>query len=151
MMKGHGDDPDIVLHSAGWNYLQVPKSDECNYAITGHESQVVTLQMSTGDSCQAEPGVMMYLTSGVRSAVSCDPVTSCSRLCSGEDCCVVNFTNTGSNGDKGFVALTPNFPTAKVIPVDMSSPHVNGSLIAQQGAFMASYGDVQIAISLDCK
>lgn len=61
----------------------------------------------------------------------------------------MNFTNDGTS-NKAFVALTPNFPTAKVVPVDMSSPHVNGHLIAQQGAFMASYGDVQIGISLDC-
>jgi uncharacterized protein (AIM24 family) len=153
MMKGKDDDPDIVLHSAGWNYLQVPKSEDCNYAITGYESQVVTLQMAVGDSCQAEPGVMMYLTSGVNSSISCDPATSAGRCCSGEACCVVNFTNTGAGGtaDKGYVALTPNFPTAKVIPVDMSSPHVGGKLIAQQGAFMASYGDVQIATSFDFK
>ena len=39
---------------------------------------------------------------------------------------------------------------AKVVPVDMSSPHVNGVLIAQQGSFMASVGDVEIGMSLDC-
>ena len=39
---------------------------------------------------------------------------------------------------------------AKVVPVDMSSPAVGGTLIAQQGAFMASYGDVSIGISCDC-
>jgi uncharacterized protein (AIM24 family) len=47
--------------------------------------------------------------------------------------------------------MTPNFPTSKVVPVDLSSPHVNGKLIAQKGAFMASYGDVNIGISFDCK
>jgi uncharacterized protein (AIM24 family) len=155
MMKGKDDDPDIVLHAAGWEYLQVPKAEDCNYAITGYESQVVTLQMAIGDSCQAEPGVMMYLTSGVRSAVSCDPASSLGRCCSGEACCVVHFTNTGAGGgggdNKGYVALCPNFPTSKVIPVDMSSPHVGGKLIAQQGAFMASYGDVTIATSFDFK
>jgi uncharacterized protein (AIM24 family) len=129
----------------------VPKSAECNYAITGFESQVVTLQISTGDDCQAEPGAMMYLTKGVQQSVSCDPKTSCSRCCSGEDCCIVHFSNTGSNGDKGFVALTPNFPTSKVIPIDMSSEHVGGKLIAQQGAYFASYGDVTVATSFDCK
>jgi uncharacterized protein (AIM24 family) len=33
----------------------------------------------------------------------------------------------------------------------LSSPHVNGRLIAQQGAFMASYGDVQVGTSFDFK
>jgi uncharacterized protein (AIM24 family) len=153
MGKGLEDDPDIVLHAAGWNYLQVPKTEEVNYAITGYESQIVTLQIQVGDSCKAEPGVMMYLTPGMKQAVKCDPFTSCGRCCSGEDCCWVDFTNDGSSSysDKGFVALSPHFPTSKVIPVDMSSPHINGSLICQQGAFMASYGDVDIATSFDCK
>jgi uncharacterized protein (AIM24 family) len=62
----------------------------------------------------------------------------------------MNFTHTGERPGKGFVALTPNFPMAKVVPVDLSSPAVNGVLIAQQGAFMASVGDVNIGISLDC-
>jgi hypothetical protein len=46
----------------------------------------------------------------------------------------VNFTNSGSTGNHEFVALTPNFPTAKVVPVDLSSPDVGGKLVAQQGA-----------------
>jgi len=83
--------------------------------------------------------------------VSCEPSSACGRCCSGEDCCWVNFANTGGTGENGFIALSPNFPTGKVIPVDLSSPHVNGRLIAQQGAFMASYGDVQVGTSFDFK
>ena len=89
---------------------------------------------------------MMYLSPGVSQQVSCDGC--CARCCSGEDCFVMNFTHSG-NG-KGYVGLTPNFPMAKVVPVDLSSPDVNGVLIAQQGAFMASMGEVEIGISLDC-
>jgi hypothetical protein len=66
MMKASGKDPDMVLHNAGWEYLVVPKAEESNYAITGRESQVVTLRLEIGDHCQAEPGVMMYLTNGMR-------------------------------------------------------------------------------------
>jgi uncharacterized protein (AIM24 family) len=90
----------------------------------------------------------MYLSPGVEQHVSCDGC--CARCLSGEDCFVLNFTHTGDFPGKGFVALTPNFPMAKVVPVDLSSPDVGGVLIAQQGAFMASVGDVEIGISLDC-
>lgn len=89
---------------------------------------------------------MMYLSPGISQQVSCDGCMA--RCCAGEDCFVMNFTHSGS--EKGYVALTPNFPMAKVVPVDLSSPSVNGVLIAQQGAFMASVGDVEIGISCDC-
>ena len=64
---------------------------------------------------------------------------------------MVNFTNSGSQGHNvAYAALTPTFPTAKVIPVDLSSPDVNGSLICQQSSYMAGYGDVKVGVSLDC-
>ena len=118
------------------------------YAITGEESQVITMQLGVGESVKGEPGVMMYLSPGVEQHASCDGCLA--RACAGEDCFVMNFTNNGSGDGDAYAALTPNFPTAKVVPVDMSDPNVDGTLIAQQGAFMASYGDVSIGISLDC-
>jgi uncharacterized protein (AIM24 family) len=36
-----------------------------------------------------------------------------------------------------------------VVPVNLSSPEVGGALIAQKGAYMASYGDVSVQISCD--
>jgi uncharacterized protein (AIM24 family) len=83
---------------------------------------------------------MMYLTNGVQQSVSCDGC--CSRCMSGEDCWVMHFTNHGT--EPGYAALTSSFPTSKVVPVDLSSEHVNGVLICQQGSFMASHGDVQV-------
>jgi uncharacterized protein (AIM24 family) len=142
------NDPDIVLHAAGWDYVNVPlPAQGAMYAITGNESQVVTLKLNAGDAVLAEPGVMMYLSTGMKQSVSCDPSTCCSRCCSGEECCWVNF----SGSDTGYVALSPNFPTAKVVPVDLSSPAVGGRLICQQGAFMASYGNVNVGVNFDCK
>jgi uncharacterized protein (AIM24 family) len=149
MMKSEKEDKEAVLHYAGWDHLQLPKPEESNFAITGNESQVVTLRLAVGDSCKGEPGTMMYLTHGMKQTVSCEGC--CARCCSGEDCWVTNFTNSGSGGgNNGYVALTPNFPTAKVVPVNLSSPHVNGTLVAQQGSFMASYGEVNVGVSLDC-
>lgn len=92
----------------------------------------------------------MYLSPEVTQQVSCDGCLA--RCCAGEDCFVMNFTHSGgsTSNNKGYVALTPNYPMAKVVPVDLSSPSVNGVLIAQQGAFMASVGNVEIGVSLDC-
>jgi hypothetical protein len=77
------------------------------------------------------------------------------RWCGGESCCILNFTNndSGNDGNDGkakYAALVPNDPLAKVVPIDMSSKEVSGILIVQQGAYMASYGDVRIGYSCDC-
>jgi uncharacterized protein (AIM24 family) len=140
------DEPDIVLGYTGWSKLDVLPPISCNYAITGQESQVVTLRLNNGDSCKGEPGTMMFLTDGISQSVVCEGC--CERGCSGESCCIMDFTNNG--GEYAYAALTPNFPTSKVVPVDLSSPHVGGKLVCQRGAFMASYGLVTVGISLDC-
>lgn len=143
----HLPEAEIVLEQSGWGHLKIP-SDNVNYAVTGHESQILTMKLSTGQSLQGEPGSMMYLTGGMKQHVSYEGC--CDRACAGEECFVVHYTNSGAVSDTAYAALCPNFPTAKIVPVNMSSPHVNGTLIAQQGAFMASYGDVSISTSFDC-
>jgi uncharacterized protein (AIM24 family) len=140
---------DIVLEASGWDQPEFPKIDSLNYAITGHESQVLTMKLLSGQSIQGEPGSMMYLSgNGMKQQVSYEGC--CERGCSGESCFVMNFSNKSLDGAAGFAALSPNFPTAKVIPVCLSCPDVNGTLIAQSGAYMASYGDVAVGSSLDC-
>jgi len=146
-LKAQIESPKPVLAHSGWSKFEAKDPDECNYAITGHESQVITFRLQNGDTCKGEPGSMMFLSPGMEQHVSCDG--GFERCCSGESCFVMNFTNAGSSS-AAYAALTPNFPTAKVIPVNMSSPDVNGTLIAQQGAFMASVGDVHVQMSLDC-
>ena len=155
----------IVLKASGWNQVTAREinsnaysnnaSPEANskhkYAITGKESQIVTIQLEPNEVCQGEPGSMMYLSSGVSMHASCS--SDCfGRCCGGESCCVVNFTNNGGDGTSTarYAALVPNEPLAKVIPVDMSSKEVNGTLIVQPGAYMASFGDVRIGYSCDC-
>jgi uncharacterized protein (AIM24 family) len=141
------DDPDEVLHASGWDYLQKPHVSGFHYAIAGHESQVITLQLlREGDAVKAEPGTMMYLSHGIQQSIACEGC--CARCCSGEACWVSVYTNPSNN--TSYVALTPSFPTSKVIPVDLSSPHVNGVLICQQGSYMASFGEVLIDMSCDC-
>ena len=72
----------------------------------------------------------MYLSPGVEMLAS---YAGCwNRCCGGESCAVLNFTNRESSG-KGYAALVPSDPLAKVVPVEMSAPHVGGCLIVQQG------------------
>lgn len=141
-------DPKAVLHYTGFEETDdlLPKPQDTYFAITGHESQVLTVRLNEGQTLRGEPGTMFYLSSGVSQAIDCSDCWG--RCCTGESCCVVDFTNTHTS--LGYASLTPNFPTSKVVPVDLSSPDIGGTLIAQGGSFMASYGDVQIQVSFDC-
>lgn len=135
-----------VSETSGWNHLELHKDSDSKFAIVGNESQVLTVALQNGETVQGEPGTMMLLSPGVTQRVSYEGC--CARMLSGEDCFVVNFTNTGVNGI-GYAHLTPNEPLGKVIPVDLSSPQVNGALIAQQGTYMGSSGDVSVSFSCD--
>mmetsp|Transcript_15406 Transcript_15406/g.33223 ORF Transcript_15406/g.33223 Transcript_15406/m.33223 type:complete len:285 (+) Transcript_15406:118-972(+) len=146
----------VVLEASGWNQQHKGSgarvaSDGAGgnfrYAITGSESQIVTVEVPPGKSCQGEPGSMMYLSSAIRMKVGC--AGDClGRACGGEDCCFLDFAN---HTDRiGYAALTTNQPLAKVIPVDLASPEVGNTLIVQQGTYMASYGEVNIGFDCDC-
>jgi len=137
----------LVSKASGWEVLEVVEGPGNRYAITGNENQVVTVTLRPGDSCQGEPGSMMYLSPGVTQQATYEGC--CERCCAGESCFVLRFTNSGSS-DIQYAALTPNEPLGKVVPVDLSSPAVNGTLIAQSGAYMGALGDVSVGISLDC-
>ncbi len=146
-----------VLEASGWEPLLINEINEANakqkqktdfaYAITGNESQIVTVAIPPGKSCKGEPGSMMYLGSHLRMSVSCEP--NCfGRCCAGESCCALNFIN--NTDSPGYAGLVTNDPLAKVVPVEMGSPEVGGNLIVQSGAYMAHYGDVQIGMDCDC-
>jgi hypothetical protein len=67
-----------VLKASGWNQVTAREinsnayaSDDASnptkhkYAITGKESQIVTVLLEPNETCQGEPGSMMYLSGGV--------------------------------------------------------------------------------------
>jgi len=65
-MASKKEDADLVLHSAGWDYVHIPKPEDTFFAITGHESQVLTVKLQSGDMVRGEPGTMLYLTDGMQ-------------------------------------------------------------------------------------
>lgn len=141
-----GEEEHEVLKASGWDELEITKAPDAKYAITGNENQVITVALGPGETCKGEPGAMMYLSPGVSQAAGYE---GCFERCmAGESCFVLNFTNNGSS-ETQYAALTPNEPLGKVVPVDLSSPDVNGVLIVQQGSYMASIGDVMIGVSWD--
>ena len=130
------------MEKNGFTVLDVTIPYGANYTITGPDCQILTINLKTGERVETEPGSMMYMSSGIHSSVECG---QCSRMCAGETLCKSVYTNQDSSD--GFVALTPNFP-AKVLPVDLAA--FRGKLIAKSGAYMASIGDVKVAVNFDC-
>lgn len=140
-------DEHLVSDASGWKPVDVTEGPGHKFAITGHESQIVTVALEPGEKCYGEPSSMMYLTPNVNMVATFEGC--CNRCLSGESCFLLNFTNH-SDTEKGYAALVSNDPLAKIVPVDLSSPDVGGVLIVQQGSYMASYGTVDVGISCDC-
>lgn len=72
-----------VLHASGWDEVILPKPETTFYAVTGNESQVLTVKLAPGDTLHGEPGSMFYLSDGMKQTVTCDEC--CARCCTGED------------------------------------------------------------------
>ncbi len=113
----------ILIYSLWWTFFP------------SRSAQVVTVALQPGEKCQGEPGSMMYLSPQVEMLASYEGCWD--RCCGGESCFVLNYTNQ-SNNERGYAALVPSDPLAKVVPIDLSSPDVGGCLIVQQGEILLS-------------
>lgn len=112
------------------------------FTITGAESQVISFTLKPGEKVVSEPGTMLLMSDNTSTDVKCG---GCSRACTGEGCCVVEYLNKAEQ--PGFVSLTPNFP-GKVFPINL--PDVGGNFITQGGAYFANTGDVNVKVDCDC-
>jgi uncharacterized protein (AIM24 family) len=66
---------------------------DADYTITGANSQVLNVTLKNGKTVAAEPGAMMFKSTGVKSSVECG---SCKRMCAGETMCKAIHTNDGA-------------------------------------------------------
>lgn len=139
----------LVLTETGFEKVEAPEpTPDLKYAISGEQSQVLTVKLAAGESIKTEPGIWLYNTGGITPESECAGCMG--RCCAGEDCWVVNYTNESEDGSDAFIACTPTFPTAKVIPLDMVDERINGVLRCQQGAYIANMGEVEVTFNLDC-
>jgi hypothetical protein len=76
-------DAKLVLHASGWDEVIIPRPEETFYAVTGNESQVLTVKLAPGDALHGEPGSMMYMSDGMKQSIICDECMA--RCCTGED------------------------------------------------------------------
>ena len=94
------------MKSSGWAKFNVLYPNEPKYSVTGADSQIVTIQMTAGETVYSEPGTMLYMSGTVSVGTECGGCMN--RCCSGESCCTLVYEN---KADRAFIGLTPNFPS----------------------------------------
>ncbi len=153
----------IVEHSRGRGTPPPPpaggrRADEIDYEICGEEMQYVEVTLDPGEMVIAEPGALMYMTSGIKmETVLGDPsqkeqgflgkmATAGKRLITGEKLFVTTFSNAA--GVREQVAFASPFP-GKIIPMHLDQ--LGGELICQKESFICAARGIQIGIAFQKK
>lgn len=108
-----------------------------NFEITGSEfSQVLEVALGPDELITAEPGTMLYMSTGMGLDADMGGFgQGCKRCCcAGESMFRLHLKNTSNQVEK--VGITPRFP-AKIVPVDLRQ---HSGLIFNRGAFLAALG-----------
>jgi uncharacterized protein (TIGR00266 family) len=131
------------------------RSDEIDYEIFGSEMQYVEIALDPGEVVLAEPGAMMYMTSGIQmDTVFGDPsaptggfwskvAAAGKRALTGESLFMTTFTNVAATG-REVAAFASPFP-GKVIPLHLDQ--LGGELICQRDSFLCAARGTQIGIA----
>lgn len=131
------------------------RSDEIDYEIFGAEMQYVEVTLDPGEVVVAEPGAMMYMTSGIQmDTVFGDPsaptggfwskvAAAGKRALTGESLFMSTFTNASATG-RAIVAFASPFP-GKVVPMHLDE--LGGELICQRDSFLCAARGTQIGIA----
>lgn len=134
-LRANAEDHRLISGFHIWTPEPLPQAS--NFEITGSEfSQVLEVAVGPGELVTAEPGTMLYMSSGMALDADIGGVgQGCKRCCcAGESMFRLHLKNEGGQVEK--VAVTPSFP-AKVVPIDLRS---HDGLFFNRGAFLAALG-----------
>jgi uncharacterized protein (AIM24 family) len=111
--------------------------------IEGNESQIVTITLEPGQVLRAESGALMYMTHGVQMNTTTGGGLSAgfSRMLTGQNLFISDYTYEGEPGTMGQVALGTDFPS-KIIR--LSVPEYGGKLVCQKGALLCASHTIDI-------
>jgi uncharacterized protein (TIGR00266 family) len=130
------------------------RSDEIDYEIFGEEMQYVEVTLDPGEMVIAEPGGMMYMTSGIKMETAFgDPsaqsggllgklAAAGKRALTGESLFVTTFQNVAQAREQ--VAFASPFP-GKIVPMHLDQ--WKGEIICQRDSFLCAARGVQIGIA----
>jgi uncharacterized protein (TIGR00266 family) len=134
------------------------QADEIDYEIFGQEMQYVEVTLDPGEMVIAEPGTLMYMTSGIKMETMLgDPsqrqagffgkmMTAGKRLITGESLFITTFSNAAQSREQ--VAFAAPFP-GKIIPMHLDQ--LGGELICQKDSFVCAARGTQIGVAFQKK
>eukprot|EP00850_Spirogloea_muscicola_P005279 SM000024S07741 [mRNA] locus=s24:169384:172769:- [translate_table: standard] len=121
---------------------QSPQAVITPFQILGGEAQIVQILLLPGQTVQAEPGAMCYMSGSINVATIIGPggfVASFRRWVSGESFFTNTFVNRGPlDGYIGFATPT----LAKILPLDLQM--YGGEIICQRDAYLCSINEVMV-------
>lgn len=133
-------------------------SHEVDYKITGHDVQLVEIELDPNETVIAEAGAMLYMTEGVdfqaKMGDGSQPnqglfgklMSGASRLITGESLFVTHFTHRGLG--KAHVAFSAPYP-GSIIPMDLSK--LNNQIIVQRDSFLCAAFGTKISMHFNQK
>jgi uncharacterized protein (TIGR00266 family) len=136
----------------------VRRSDEIDYKVHGTEMQYVDITLDPGEMVIGEPGMMMYMTSGIKmDTVLGDPsqqnqgmmgklLSAGKRALTGESLFVTTFTCVSSQRED--VAFAAPYP-GKLLPMHLDQ--LGGELIVQRDSFVCAARGTTINIAFQKK
>ncbi len=134
------------------------KSHEIDYKITGHDVQMVEIELDPGETVIAEAGAMLYMEEGIdftaRMGDGSNPragffdkvISAGSRLITGESLFLTHFTNQGWG--KKHVAFSAPYP-GTIIPINLKQ--LGGRIIVQKDAFLCAALGTKISMVFNKK
>jgi uncharacterized protein (TIGR00266 family) len=111
--------------------------------IEGNESQILTVSLKPGEVLRAESGALMYMTEGVEMETTTGGGLSkgFSRMMTGQNLFVSDYTYKGEPGTSGTVCLGTDFPS-KILRLNVEE--YGGKIICQKGALLCASHTIDI-------
>jgi uncharacterized protein (TIGR00266 family) len=134
------------------------RSHEIDFSITGHDVQLVEIELDPGETVIAEAGAMLFMEQGIsfetRMGDGSEPaqgllgklMAAGSRLITGESLFITHFTHTGSG--KAHVAFSAPYP-GTIVPMDLQQ--LGGSVIVQKDAFLCAAMGTKLSLHFNRK
>lgn len=112
-----------------------------NYRIEGGNLPVVIINLAPGESINCESGAMSWMSAGIKMSTSSGGGIGkmFGRMVTGESV----MLNTYTAEQAGEIAFASSFPgSIKVIELN------GNSILAQKGAYLASFGNIQMSVGV---
>ena len=113
-------------------------------SLFGTDAQIVQLKLKPGESVNAEPGAMCYMSSNVLSITSMGPggiMSAVGRVLAGEPFFINTFRNLGSSD--GYIALGSLRQGDKIAVVTLKEREAD--LLCARDSYLCSMGDVSVS------